>query len=305
MAVLCVLFAGLPSAAAQKAAAAPLPQAPAPASDASGSISGVIVDTHGALVSGATIQISPANGAPSERTTSASDGAFAFDHVSPGSFTLFVTLQGFVSASSTGALNPGQSLQLTPIALQIATAVFEVNVVPDPQTPAEHQLLLEEKQRLLGFAPNFFVTYDWTAPPLTSRQKFALAWANGRDPGNLLLSGAVAGVQQADDAFSGYHQGAAGYGKRFGADLANLEIGTFLGGAILPSLFHQDPRYFYKGTGTIRSRILYALGSAVICRGDDGRSQPAFASVLGDLSAGAISNLYYPASNRNGPGLTL
>ena len=77
-----------------------------------------------------------------------------------------------------------------------------------------------------------------------------------------------------------------------------------MGGAIFPSLFHQDPRYFYKGTGTTKSRLLYAITRAVITRGDNGHDQPNFAGVLGDLSAGAISNLYYPASDRHGAGIT-
>ena len=73
-----------------------------------------------------------------------------------------------------------------------------------------------------------------------------------------------------------------------------------MGGAVLPSLFHQDPRYFYKGTGTKKQRFFYAISRAVVTRGDNGRNQPNFAGVLGDLSAGAISNLYYPASDRQG-----
>jgi hypothetical protein len=171
--------------------------------------------------------------------------------------------------------------------------------------PVQEQLHAEEQQRLAGFAPNFFISYDWNAAPLSTKQKFALSWASGRDPVNFLLVGTFAGIQQAENSFNGYGRGPAGYGKRFGANLADLEVGTFLGGAVFPSVFHQDPRYFYKGTGTIRSRIVYALSTAVIQRGDNGRRQFALSSVLGDFSAGAISNLYYPASNRNGAGLTI
>ncbi len=77
-----------------------------------------------------------------------------------------------------------------------------------------------------------------------------------------------------------------------------------IGGAILPSLFKQDPRYFYKGTGTIRSRAMYAIANAVICKGDNGRWQPNYSGILGGLAAGGISNLYYPASDRSGVELT-
>ncbi|MGA8528886.1 MAG: hypothetical protein WB622_04170 [Acidobacteriaceae bacterium] len=70
-----------------------------------------------------------------------------------------------------------------------------------------------------------------------------------------------------------------------------------IGSALLPSLFHQDPRYFYKGTGTIRERVLYAIKSAFICRGDNGKPEFDFSHIGGDFAAGALSNLYYPEAN--------
>jgi hypothetical protein len=114
----------------------------------------------------------------------------------------------------------------------------------------------------------------------------------------------VAGLEQADDGFSGYGQGTQGYAKRFGASYADSFIGNMIGGAILPSLLKQDPRYFYKGTGSTGSRILYALANAVVCKGDNGHWQPDYSGILGSLAAGGISNLYYPSSNRSGVGLT-
>jgi hypothetical protein len=124
------------------------------------------------------------------------------------------------------------------------------------------------------------------------------------DPVSFVLIGVIAGIQQSQDQFSGYGQGAAGYGKRYGASYANLVSGTFIGSAILPSLLKQDPRYFYKGTGSKRSRILYAIATSVICKGDNGRWQPNYSSIGGNLAAGAISNLYYPEKDRDGVGLT-
>ena len=118
------------------------------------------------------------------------------------------------------------------------------------------------------------------------------------------MVGAIAGLQQAQNDFSGYGQGTQGYAKRYGASYANVVSGTFLGSAILPSLLKQDPRYFYKGTGTRRSRILYALANAVICKGDNGHWQANYSNILGNFAAGGISNLYYPAEDRNGAGLT-
>jgi hypothetical protein len=119
-----------------------------------------------------------------------------------------------------------------------------------------------------------------------------------------MMTGALAGMEQASNTFAGYGQGAQGYGKRFGANYADGFSDTMIGGAILPSLFKQDPRYFYKGTGTISSRAMYAIANSVICKGDNGRWQPNYSSILGGLAAGGISNLYYPSSNRSGVDVT-
>ena len=167
-----------------------------------------------------------------------------------------------------------------------------------------HEQLSREKQRVLGVVPNFYVSYVPNALPLDSKQKFELAWKTAVDPVSFAVNGAVAGVQQAQNDFSGYGQGAQGYAKRYGASYADFVAGTFIGGAILPSLLKQDPRYFYKGSGSKRSRILYALANSVICKGDDGHWEANYSSIVGSLSAGALSNLYYPANDRNGVALT-
>ena len=83
-----------------------------------------------------------------------------------------------------------------------------------------------------------------------------------------------------------------------GAAFANHVSATLLGRAVYPTIFHQDPRYFYKGKGTIGSRVLYAISTAVIARGDDGRWKPNYSRVLDRFSAAAISNPYYPPSDR-------
>jgi hypothetical protein len=188
--------------------------------------------------------------------------------------------------------------------LAVATALTEVQVGLSSTEVAQEQVQDEEKQRVLGFVPNFYVTYAPNPAPLTSKQKFALAWKTSVDPVSFALIGVIAGIQQAQDSFSGYGQGAEGYGKRYGASYADFVSGTFIGSAILPSLLKQDPRYFYKGTGTKKSRILYALAFSVACKGDNGKWQPNYSSILGNLAAGGISNLYYPAKDRDGVGLT-
>ena len=114
--------------------------------------------------------------------------------------------------------------------------------------------------------PNFYATFIWNAAPLTKRQKFGLAWKSTTDPVNFALTGVTAAIEQANDDYSGYGQGAEGYGKRYGAAYADGFFSTMIGGAILPSLLHQDPRYFYKGTGSALSRAEYAVAMVVVCR---------------------------------------
>jgi hypothetical protein len=187
--------------------------------------------------------------------------------------------------------------------LAVATAVTKVEVGLTQVEVAQAQVKEQEKQRVLGFIPNFFVSYVPNAAPLSPKLKFQLAWKSSIDPITFLGNAAVAGIAQAGDGFSGYGQGAQGYAKRFGASYADDFIGTFLGSAAFPSLLKQDPRYFYKGKGSFRSRLLYALSNSVICKGDNGRRQPNYSAILGGMAAGGISYLYYPASDRNGAGL--
>jgi hypothetical protein len=124
------------------------------------------------------------------------------------------------------------------------------------------------------------------------------------DPITLLSTGFFAGIEQAQNSFSSYGEGAEGYGKRFAANYADNVIGTMIGAAMLPSLLKQDPRYFYKGTGSKRSRVGYAVAMSVVCKGDNGHWQPNYSGLSASLASGAISNLYYPAADRNGVSLT-
>ena len=165
---------------------------------------------------------------------------------------------------------------------------------------ALEQLKAEEKQRLFGIFPHYFVTYDPNAAPLSATQKFQLGWKTMLDPVTILSSVIAAGIEQARNSYHEFGHGMEGYGKRFGAQYADGVNGVIIGGVIMQTVFHQDPRYFYKGTGSFRSRALYAIATAFVRKGDNGRWQPDYSDVLGSLAAGEISTLYYPASSRTG-----
>lgn len=266
-------------------------------------LSGRVTTADGEPLSGTAVQLS-APSLPMREVSSDAAGDFIIADLPPGTFSVTVSHEGFTTVSGSVHLTPEANTAVVAFTLRPALSV-SVTVSASERDIAEAQVQMAEQQRVAGIIPNFFVSYIWRATPLTSGQKFRLAFRNAADPGNLLLVGTVAGVQQATNSFPGYSQGWKGYGRRYGADLGNLVSGTFMGGAILPSLFRQDPRYFYKGTGSISSRFWYAVSRTVITRGDNGRPEPNYSTVLGDLSAGAISNLYYAPEDRTGPRVTL
>jgi hypothetical protein len=169
---------------------------------------------------------------------------------------------------------------------------------------ADQQLKQQEKQRIMGVIPNFNTTDLQNAVALTPRQKFHLAFKSASDPFQAVAAGLTAGMNQAENSFPGYGQGAQGYFKRFGASYADSVDGTFWGNAVYPILFHEDPRYFRRGHGSFKSRFLYSVSTTVWTRRDNGNWGPNYANVLGNFTAGGISNLYYPSTDR-GFGLTM
>jgi hypothetical protein len=267
-----------------------------------GKITGTIVDVSGALVSGAKIRLTRDDQSPAQETLSNDDGQFSFNNIAPGPYHLTVTAQAFATQTISGTLRDGETAVVPPIKLALATEVTRVQVVASQEEIAEAEVKEEEHQRVLGFIPNFYVSYVPDAAPLNTKQKFELAWRVTIDPIDILFAGASAGLQQAQNDFGGYGQGAQGYFKRFGASYADYTTNNFLGGAVFPALLKQDPRYFYKGTGSVRSRILYAIAMSVVARGDNKKWQPDYSGIMGAIASGGISNLYYPAHDR-GAGL--
>jgi hypothetical protein len=284
-------------AAAAQDVSAPEPQA--------GTIIGTVTvaNVQDDVVPGATIVLQGPVSSDRRTVEANEEGFFQIRNVKPGiPYHVTVSYTGFANWTSPEiTLTPGQYLQLTDVKLPIAVAVTTVAVVPDPVQIATQQVEVEEKQRVLGIIPNFYVVYDKNPVPLTTKLKFRLALRVSIDPISILGVAFISALDQAGDT-PDYQQGWKGYGQRFGANYADGLTDIFIGGAVLPSILHQDPRYFYQGTGTKKSRALHAISNSFICRGDNGRQQPNYSSLGGYLASGAISELYYPESNR-GPGL--
>jgi hypothetical protein len=150
-------------------------------------------------------------------------------------------------------------------------------------------------KRIFGFIPNYrtspsLVNYE----PLTTTQKFKLATQDSFDRGTFVLAAAFAGEGQLTNSNKSFGQGAAGYGRYYGTSLADWVIGDYMTEAIYPTLFHEDPRYFRRGTGSKWSRLGYAVGQIFWTHTDSGGTQFNYSEIVGNSTAVAISNAYYP-----------
>ena len=270
-----------------------------PRQSATGQISGTVIDTSGDVVEGAHVSLSSSVDFNKRTVISGGDGQFAFTGLPPAVYKITVSGQGMSTFTSAPIpLRVGQVLIAPQIVLAVSGGSTTVTVSGNKEELAEEQVRIAVQQRVIGVIPNFYSSYDWNAPPMEAKQKLQLGIRSVLDPVSLLAVAGIAGAEQYENVFPEYGSGIEGYGKRYGAALATLVSADMLSRAIYPALFHQDPRYFYKGKGSIRSRALYAISAAIMTRNDDGRWRPNYSNVLGNFSAGAISNLYYPSSDR-------
>jgi hypothetical protein len=274
---------------------------PAPAKTAT--IIGTATDVNGDTIANATVVLKEVDSTDPRTIGTTGNGLFEFHDVKPAiAYQLSISAQGFADWTSPPiTLSPDQFKIVTGIRLRIATEAITVDVHYDSIEVATEQLKAEEKQRVFGIIPNFYVSYESDPAPLTPGMKFKLALKVSTDPVTAAGVLLVAAARQAGNSLN-YGQGWGAYGQRFGATAADSFSDILIGGALLPSLLHQDPRYFYQGTGTTGSRIRHVMFSPFVARGDSRRWQPNYSSLGGDLASSALSNLYYPQSNR-GAGL--
>jgi hypothetical protein len=159
------------------------------------------------------------------------------------------------------------------------------------------------KDRLFFTLPNFLTLENaGEVPPMTTRQKYGTAIRTAFDPVEFFWYGALSGLSQWENSEPGYGQGAAGYGKRYGAYFADGTIENVMTAAVLPSLLHEDPRYFQMGQGGFWRRTSYAMSRIVVTRTDHGHNTFNFSEVLGSAMSAAISTYsYHPRGDRNIP----
>ena len=271
-------------------------------SEGSASVLGIVLDVSGASVSGAQVNLMHQDGTELHTIVSEADGGFNFTKIPAGSYLVIVNAKDFATFTSAEfAIAEQQIYEVPSVSLSVAAANMAVTVHPTEFIAAE-QIRAAEKQRLMGVIPNFYTSYTFDAAPLTAKQKFLFAVRGTFDPVSMVGVAFGAGIEQATNAYAGYGQGAAGYGKRFAAKFADGRSSDFLTHAVFPSLLHQDPRYYYLGSGSVKARLAHAVGSAFFTRTDNGLTAPNYSYFLGDFGSAALSNLYYPRANR-GAGL--
>jgi len=265
-----------------------------------GSIVGTVTDVNGDPVSDATVILQGPAVSDQLAATTNDNGFFEIHEVEPGvPYRVTISATGFADwTSSVIILTPGQYEIVKDIKLRIRELRTTVTVRPkSSEEIATEQVKMAEMQRGLGIVPNFLEVYNPNPEPLTRKLKFDLAFRVVIDPITVAGAAVVAGAGQAAGPPNDGH-GIKGFAERFGASYANQFTDTMIGDAILPSLLHQDPRYFYQGSGTKKSRILHAISNVVITKGDNGRPQPNYSLLGGGLASAAISTGYYPESNR-------
>jgi hypothetical protein len=151
-----------------------------------------------------------------------------------------------------------------------------------------------EDKRILGIIPNYRTSPSLTDyKPIPVREKFVVASQDSFDRGTVILAAAFAGQGQLTNANRSFGQGAAGYGRYFGTSYADFVIGNYMTDAIYPVILHQDPRYFRRGSGSVWSRLGYAIGQTFWTHSDSGHMQFNYSEILGNSTAVAISNAYY------------
>jgi Carboxypeptidase regulatory-like domain len=273
--------------------------APQPSHEAAlGSIAGTVRAADGTSIRNLELRLADVTTGVIHTVRSDDEGAFTFGGLPSGKYLLSTgTPSVQITSVSEIDLKDGQQYRLQTVEVRIVSRTT-VDVVATEKEVAEAQVEQEGKQKVLGFIPNYYTVFIPNAAPLTPKLKFRLSMKSIFDPMTFAGTAALAGVEQKHNTFPGYEQGGEGYARRYGATFADTVSHRIFASAVFPTLFHQDPRYFYKGSGSTKSRIAYALLSTVICKGDNGKLEPNYSQFAGAFTAAGVSNLYRSPMDR-------
>jgi Carboxypeptidase regulatory-like domain len=258
------------------------------------SIQGKVTDSSGAPILGAVVTVE--GGGDSRTTVTDIEGAFQISLPRPGNYNVKISASGLSDWTAENvAASAAPEAKLLLAVMQVAPTVTTVTVGLSPEELAQEQVKRETQQRVMGIIPNYFVAYG-DAAPLSPEQKLDLSLKTLIDPATFAAVGLTAGIQQIKNSYHQFGQGSEAYAERFGAAYGTAATNLLITSFLAESVLHQDPRYFYSGQGTKKQRAWYAIKSAFMTKGDNGKWQPPYAGVLGAVGAAELSNLYYPGS---------
>ena len=215
---------------------------------------------------------------------------------------------------------PGPGVATTQPALNPPTVSVEQNAPPPPNAPSTAKTgCIEPEPTFTGLKYNGpfkklvvriagkpeirtvhhpHEGFDLRVCPLTTRQKFGIFARDTFEPVTFVLAGFNAGIAQASNDDPSWGQGAEGYGRRYGAAVADQVTGDFFGTFLYPSLLREDPRYYRKDHGSTGSRLYHAMEHTFVTHRDSGRHSFNFSEWLGAGSSSAVGNLYHPGNRR-------
>ena len=198
--------------------------------------------------------------------------------------------------SAQGVTDSGSAA--TPVAQPISTSpVAEAPMEATPRQAATNPLdqVPPGGKRVFGVLPNYrTASAEMEGGSITAKQKLTIAAKDSFDYPLVILAGMFAGLDQLTDSNPSFGQGAEGYGHRLGTWYLDESIGNMMTEGVFPAILHQDPRYFRKDSGSMKSRIRYAASRVIITDKDGGRKQFNYSEWLGNSTGVAISQIYHP-----------
>jgi hypothetical protein len=208
------------------------------------------------------------------------------------------------SSGSSAASSPSSS---SPVAIaetstsQAAQPQPGTVAVPPAKTEAGPGQPIEDK-RAFGVLPNYKTAEESAVfVPLTTKAKFVIATKDSFDYPVFITTAFFAGLSQAEGTNNSlYGQGIEGFAHRYGIQYADQTIGNYFPEAIVPTLFHDDPRYFRRSEGAVHTRLLYALSRMFVCRNNNGNWTFNSPEIVGNIMAATAASSYHPHQRTTG-----